>query len=50
MLAEVEQFTAPEIAEALAIPLNTVCSRLRAARQAFEQALEPEGDDDARAP
>lgn len=51
VLAEVEQFTAPEIAEALAIPLNTVYSRLRTARQAFELALEPEeGADDARAP
>lgn len=38
-LAEIEGFTAPEIAEALEIPLNTVYSRLRAARQAFEAAL-----------
>jgi RNA polymerase sigma-70 factor, ECF subfamily len=39
VLSEVEDFTAPEIAEALNVPLNTVYSRLRAARQAFEQAL-----------
>lgn len=38
-LAEIEGFTAPEMAEALDIPLNTVYSRLRAARQAFELAL-----------
>ncbi len=38
-LAEIEGFTAPEMAEALDIPLNTVYSRLRAARQAFEVAV-----------
>jgi len=37
-LAELEQFTAPEIAEALGIKLSTVYSRLRAARLEFEQA------------
>lgn len=35
ILAELEQFSAPEIAAALGIKLNTVYSRLRAARQAF---------------
>ena len=35
-LAELEQWTAPEIATALSLPLNTVYSRLRAARAAFE--------------
>lgn len=39
LLMELEGFTAPEIAEALEIPLNTVYSRLRSARQVFEQAL-----------
>ena len=39
VLAEVEGFTAPEIAEALEIPVNTVYSRLRLARQTFEQAV-----------
>jgi RNA polymerase sigma-70 factor (ECF subfamily) len=38
-LAEMEGFTAPEIAEALEIPVNTVYSRLRAARQAFDLAV-----------
>ncbi|MFZ5895416.1 MAG: RNA polymerase sigma factor [Myxococcota bacterium] len=39
ILAELNEMTAPEIAETLQIPLNTVYSRLRTARQAFEQAL-----------
>lgn len=39
VLAELEEMSAPEIAEALEIPLNTVYSRLRAARQAFEEAV-----------
>ena len=39
ILAELEQMTAPEMAEATGIPLNTVYSRLRAARRAFNQAL-----------
>jgi len=38
-LAELEQMTAPEIAEALGIRLPTVYSRLRAARIEFEEAL-----------
>ena len=38
-LAELEQMTAPEIGEALGIPLTTVYSRLRAARIEFEEAL-----------
>ncbi len=36
VLARVEQMSAPEIAEVVGIPLNTVYSRLRAARLAFE--------------
>jgi len=39
MLAELEEMSAPEIASALDIPLNTAYSRLRAARLAFEQGL-----------
>jgi RNA polymerase sigma-70 factor (ECF subfamily) len=39
LLAELEQMTAPEISAALAVPLTTVYSRLRAARIEFEQAL-----------
>jgi RNA polymerase sigma-70 factor (ECF subfamily) len=39
ILADLEQMTAPEIAEVLEIPLNTVYSRLRRARSDFESAL-----------
>jgi RNA polymerase sigma-70 factor (ECF subfamily) len=39
ILAELEEMTVPEVAEALEIPLNTAYSRLRAARQAFEASL-----------
>ena len=40
VLAELEQMTAPEIAQALSIKLNTVYSRLRAGRKKFETALQ----------
>jgi RNA polymerase sigma-70 factor (ECF subfamily) len=36
VLARIEQMSAPEIAEVVGIPLNTVYSRLRAARIAFD--------------
>jgi RNA polymerase sigma-70 factor (ECF subfamily) len=39
ILAELEQLPAPQIAEAVGINLNTVYSRLRLAREAFNQAL-----------
>jgi len=39
VLAELEQLSAPEIAEATETNLNTVYSRLRAARQLFEKAV-----------
>lgn len=39
VLVQLEQLTAPEIAEALGINLNTVYSRLRTARALFEAAL-----------
>lgn len=39
VLGELEQMTAPEIAEAIGQNLNTVYSRQRAARQAFAAAL-----------
>ena len=39
VMAELEQMTAPEIAVALSANANTVYSRLRAARIAFEQVL-----------
>ena len=38
VLAELEQLSAPEIAEALGLKLNTVYSRLRLARAAFAEA------------
>lgn len=36
VLARIEQMSAPEIARIVGVPLNTVYSRLRAAREAFE--------------
>jgi RNA polymerase sigma-70 factor (ECF subfamily) len=39
VLAELEQMTVPEIADAIGANINTVYSRLRAARQAFEAAV-----------
>ena len=39
VMADVEGFSAPEIAEALGEKLNTVYSRLRLGRQRFEDAL-----------
>lgn len=39
VLARVEQMSAPEIANVLRIPLNTVYSRLRSARLAFEAEI-----------
>jgi RNA polymerase sigma-70 factor (ECF subfamily) len=40
VLAELDEMTAPEIASAIEVPLNTVYSRLRAARQELEEALQ----------
>ena len=39
ILSELEQMTAPEISETLGVNLNTVYSRVRAARREFEQAV-----------
>lgn len=39
VLAELEQMSVPEIADTLSLNVNTVYSRLRAARQGFERAL-----------
>jgi RNA polymerase sigma-70 factor (ECF subfamily) len=43
VLAELEEMTMAEIAEALGVNANTLSSRLRAARREFEEALEREG-------
>lgn len=48
VLAEIEQMTAGEIAEAVGINVNTVYSRLRVARQEFECALARHRTDEAR--
>lgn len=40
VMAEMEEITCPEIAEALAIPLNTVYSRLRRGRKRFKAELQ----------
>jgi RNA polymerase sigma-70 factor (ECF subfamily) len=39
VLADLEEMTAPEIAAALSLNVNTVYARIRAARAAFEQAV-----------
>ena len=39
MLADLEEMGVPEIASGLGIPLNTAYSRLRVARQEFQEAL-----------
>jgi RNA polymerase sigma-70 factor (ECF subfamily) len=43
VLHEIEEMTAPEIAQVLGIPLNTVYSRLRVAREKLEAALARRG-------
>jgi RNA polymerase sigma-70 factor, ECF subfamily len=50
VLHEVEEMTAPEIAESLGIPLNTVYSRLRVARLELEGALRNSGEYPAQRP
>lgn len=44
VLSELEQMSAPEVAAALAIPVNTVYSRLRHAREHFASYLKERGD------
>ena len=39
LLHEIEEMTAPEIAETMGIPLNTVYSRLRVARAELDEAI-----------
>jgi len=43
VLAEIEQWTASEIAEALGTNVNTIYSRLRLAREAFRVAIDRSG-------
>ena len=50
ILAELEELTAPEIAEATSTNLNTVYSRLRAARLEFEAAAARHYQRDGRKP
>jgi RNA polymerase sigma-70 factor (ECF subfamily) len=45
VLAELEEMTAPEIASALEIKLNTVYSRLRAVRRELREALQRHADE-----
>ena len=39
VMADIEQVSAPEISVALAVKVNTVYSRLRSARAAFQDAV-----------
>lgn len=48
VMAELEQMTAPEIAETLGVNLNTVYSRLRAARALFEMGVKRQHARDGR--
>lgn len=43
VLAELEQLTAPEIAEVLGVNVNTIYARLRVAREQLEASLERHG-------
>lgn len=48
VMADLEEMTAPEIAAALSLNVNTVYARIRAARQAFEQAVQRHRAKEAR--
>jgi RNA polymerase sigma-70 factor (ECF subfamily) len=50
VLACIEQRSAPEIARITGLPLNTVYSRIRAARQAFQAEIDRRRAADRRAP
>lgn len=45
VLCDVEEMTAPQVAELLGVKLNTVYSRLRTARQAFNRAARARADE-----
>jgi RNA polymerase sigma-70 factor, ECF subfamily len=49
-LSDIEGLTAPEIAAALGVNLNTVYGRLRKARQRFERAIELHREQEASSP
>ena len=48
LLHEIEEMTAPEIADVMSIPLNTVYSRLRVARAELEEAVQQLGAGEER--
>jgi RNA polymerase sigma-70 factor (ECF subfamily) len=48
VMHDLEEFTAPEIAGELGIPLNTVYSRVRLAREAFRSFVPAEREDGAQ--
>jgi RNA polymerase sigma-70 factor (ECF subfamily) len=51
VMVEVLEMTVPEVSQALEVPLNTAYSRLRMARQSFEDSLarqEARGEEDQR--
>ncbi|HSO32354.1 MAG TPA: sigma-70 family RNA polymerase sigma factor [Labilithrix sp.] len=48
VMHDLEEFTAPEIAEQLGIPLNTVYSRVRLAREAFRGLVPVEREEGAQ--
>ncbi len=49
-LSDIEGLTAPEIAAALSVNLNTVYGRLRKARQRFERSIELHREQEASSP
>ena len=48
VMHDLEEFTAPEIALELSLPLNTVYSRVRLAREAFRQLVQTEKGEAAK--
>lgn len=52
VMVEILEMTVPEVVQALEVPLNTAYSRLRMARQCFEEALarHEAGDEENRRP
>ncbi len=48
VMHDLEEFTAPEIAAELGLPLNTVYSRVRLAREAFRQRVAADQEEETR--